>query len=835
MFTKSFVFSKLLEKRIAMRRLVLVTGSVISSILLTAQQPSGGSISIHLVTEQQADFENATVELLRGRDSSLVKIALTDKNGIAEFEHIVFGSYFVKVNMLNYTVQYSPAVTLSAAQPAIQLPRLTLQPKTTAMGGVTVTSRKPFIQKLTDRIVVNVENSIVSAGSSAMDVLERSPGVNIDQNDVISLRGRSGVIIMIDGKPTAMTGADLANYLRGLPSAAIGQIDIITNPSAKYDAAGNSGIIDIRMKKDQRLGLNGTFTAGYGQGVYPKANAGTTFNYRNKQINVFGNYNYAYRVGLNHLVLDRNFYNNGVYNGGDLKDNYSRSPFSSHTARLGMDFFPSAKTIIGFIVNTSFNHFTRDNNNSSIVISPQKQALSTFRSLATNNDHGNNTVANINFKHTFDSTGKEITADIDYGIYNSRSFSRNATSYYKLDGSFLQPDYILDGDQDGNLSFKTAKLDYVYPMRKGAKLEAGFKTSFVKSDNDAKFFDVSSGTPLNDVNKTNHFLYHENNNAGYINFSRDFKKFDIQVGLRGEQTHIKTEQLKGNARFDSSYFQLFPSAFFNYKLKEDQTLGISVSRRIDRPGYSQLNPFLFLIDVTTYATGRPGLLPQLTWSYELSYTLKNLNFTLGYSHTRDNQDIAIARFKDVFPAIPAADNVTVQVPVNLSSSDYYGLTISAPVRVTKWWNMINNGNVYYNHFNGSLGGTTLNNGKPAVDLRANNTFTLQKGWTAELNANFNSGGQAGFMVFDPRWGLAAGVQKIILKSKGTLRFNVTDIFWTNLPKAVITYDNYIEKWHAFRETRVANLTFSYRFGNNKVQAARRRTTASEEERQRAGN
>jgi hypothetical protein len=712
---------------------------------------------------------------------------------------------------------------------------LILIQSTAELANVTVNAKKPFIQRLTDRIVVNVESSIISAGSSAMDVLERSPGVSIDQNDAISLRGRAGVIIMIDGKPTAMTGADLANYLRSLPSSTIERIEIITNPSAKYDAAGNSGIIDIRMKKDQKLGLNGTITAGYGQGIYPKANAGSTFNYRNKKINIFGNYNYAYRVGLNHLILDRNFYEDGVYNGGDLKDNYSKSPFRSNTARLGMDFFPSKKTIIGFVVNGNFNRYKRNNNNSSIVVNSQKQHASTFQSLATNNDRGNNMVANINLKHSFDSTGRELTADVDYGRYSSHSLSRNATAYYNLDGSSMLSDYILDGDQDGELSFKTARIDYVHPLKAKAKLEAGLKTSFVSSDNDAKFFDVSNGTPQNDVNKTNRFIYKENNNAGYLNYRKEFKKFDIQIGLRGEQTNIETEQMIGSVRFDSSYFQLFPSAFFNYKLKEDQTIGISVSRRIDRPGYSQLNPFLFLIDVTTYSTGRPGLLPQLTWSYEMSYMVKSLNFTLGYSHTKNNQNIAIAKFKDVFPGIPSDDNVTVQIPINLESSDYYGLSVSAPVRINKWWNMINNGNIYYNHFNGRLGGTVLNNGRPAADIRSNNSFTLKNGWAAELNLNFSSGGQYGFMVIDPQWGVAAGVQKNILNNKGTLRFNISDIFWTNLPQAVITYDNYIEKWHAYRETRVANLSFSYRFGNNKVQAARRRTTASEEERQRAGN
>ena len=393
-----------------------------------------------------------------------------------------------------------------------------------------------------------------------------------------------------------------------------------------------------------------------------------------------------------------------------------------------------------------------------------------------------------------------------------------------------------DGDQDGQLTLKTAKVDYVHPLKNKAKLEAGGKISFVSSDNDAKFFDVSSGVPVNDVNKTNHFFYKENNNAAYINFSKAYKKFDWQVGLRGEQTNIETQQVNGDVRFDSSYFQLFPSAFFNYHIKEDQTIGVSVSRRIDRPGYSQLNPFLFLIDVTTYATGSPGLLPQLTWSYELNYTLKNLNFTLGYSHTKNNQNIAIARFKDVFPNIPSEENVTVQIPINLESSDYIGLTVAAPVRISKWWNMINNGNLYYNHFNGNLAGSVLNNGQPAFDMSTNNSFTFKKGWTTELNASFNSGGQYGFMVSKPQWGLSTGVQKTVLRSKGTVRFNITDIFWTNRPRATITYPGvYIEKWHAFRESRVATLNFTYRFGNNKVQAARRRTTGSEEERQRAGN
>jgi outer membrane receptor protein involved in Fe transport len=809
------------------------------SVCAMAQQK--GKLSLSVFNEQKSPLENATVELLRSKDSGLVKTAITDKAGLAEFENINFNSYLIRVSSVGMKTAYTNAITLNESQTSIQLPSISLVANAASqMQGVTVTARKPFIQKLTDRIVVNVESSMLNAGSSAIEVLERSPGVTIDQNDAISLRGRAGVIIMIDGKPTPMSGQDLANYLRSLPSSAIERIDIITNPSAKYDAAGNSGIIDIRMKKDQRFGTNGTLTAGYGQGKYPKANAGATLNYRNKKVNLFGNYNYAYRENLNHLIINRNFYDNGVFKGSDDKDNFAWMPFSSNTARAGADFFPSKKTIIGFVVNTTFNRFRRNADITTIVNNTQNQPDFKFISLGTNNDRFKNGVANINFKHTFDSTGKELTADVDYGIFKSSSLTRTASSFYNIDGSPKAEDDILDGDQQGNLQFKTGKVDYVNPMKKGAKLEAGFKTSFVSSDNDAKFWQILPSGPEVDAGKTNRFFYDENNNAGYVNFSKEYKKFNYQVGLRGEQTNLKTRQVQGDRRYKNDYFRLFPSAFFNYKLKEEQTIGLSVSRRIDRPGYSQLNPFLFQIDPSIYGTGNPFLKAQMTWSYEMSYTVKALNFTFGYSHTTDVQTIVLSRIKDVIPDFVIkpgqSENITVQIPVNLSSSDYYGITATAPIKLSKWWNMINNFNLFYNKFNGNLAGSQLDKGAPSANIRTNNTFTFKKGWGAEFNAVLNSAGQYGYMKTKAQWGVSLGGQKTILKGKGTIRANVTDIFWTNLPKATVTYEGrYVENWHAYRETRVANLSFTYRFGNNKVQQARRRTTASEEERQRAGS
>jgi iron complex outermembrane recepter protein len=821
-----------------MRNLTLALLCVLSTVYMYGQQR--GRLSVAVLDEQGLPVENATVELIHGKDSALVKTALTDKDGKAMFESLSPGSYRVRASAVGLTERYTVPFNIDESDRTVELPVIKLVSKAASqMQNVTVSARKPLIQKLNDRIVVNVESSMVNAGSSAIEVLERSPGVTIDQNDNISLRGKAGVIIMIDGKPTPMTGQDLANYLRSLPSSAMERIDIITNPSAKYDAAGNSGIIDIRMKKNHRLGANGTLTAGFGQGVYPKANAGATFNYRNKKVNVFGNYNYGYREGLNHLIINRNFYENGVFKGSDDKDNYAWMPFKSNTARFGADFFPSRKSIIGFVVNGTLNGFQREANITTVVNNELKQPDYKFLSVGTNDDHAKNLVTNLNLKHTFDTTGRELTADIDYGIFRSSSLTRTASSFYNMDGTPKGPDDILDGDQQGDLRFKTGKVDYVNPFGRTAKLETGFKISFVSSDNDAKFWQILPGGPQVDTGKTNRFFYNENNNAAYVNFSKEYKKYNFQLGLRGEQTNLKTRQVQGDKRYKDNYFRLFPSAFFNYKLTQDQTLGVSISRRIDRPGYSQLNPFLFQIDPTIYGTGNPYLKPQMTWSYELSYTVKALNFTLGYSHTTDVQNVVLSKIKDVIPGFVIkpgqSENITVQIPVNLSGSDYFGLTATAPIKVTKWWNMVNNLNLYYNKFVANLGGVPLDKGTPSADVRTNNTFSFNKGWAAELNANLNGGGQYGYMKTKSQWGLSVGGQKTILKGKATVRANITDLFWTNLPHATVTYEGkYVENWHAYRDTRVANLSFTYRFGNSKVQQARRRTTASEEERQRAG-
>jgi outer membrane receptor protein involved in Fe transport len=643
---------------------------------------------------------------------------------------------------------------------------------------------------LQDRIVVNIEGSPLSAGASAIEILERSPGITLDQNDVMSLRGKAGVLVLIDGKPTPMSGADLTAYLRSLPASTLDRIEIITNPSAKYEAAGTAGIIDIRFKKDQRLGTNGTFTAAVGHGVLLKTNTGVTFNHRGKKVNMFGSYNFSYRKDMNDLTQNRNFYKNNKFVGSDRKENYLVNTSTGNNLRLGADYFVNPKTTLGVVVTGNKNQSKPVSDNRSINLNESGQPFSFFTTDVNNKGRSINGMANLNLRHQF-SKDRELTFDVDFGSFRSSALSSILTRFFGTNGASTQPKDLLEGDQTGKLTLKAAKGDYTSRGKGGIKWEVGGRASVVNADNDVQFFNVLSTARKVDSTKTNRFFYEEYNGAGYINAGKQWKKWGVQVGLRGEQTVINTTQAVGKIDWDSSYFQLFPSAFVNYKPTANQTIGVSVSRRIGRPAYGQLNPFLFVSDATAYTTGNPGLLPQLTWSFEANYTYKNLFFVLEYSRTDQPQTLVIAPLLSVLPNFPidarADSNITVERTVNLGRTNHYGLTVSVPVRFAKWWNSFNNANLLYNRFKGNVGGVALDNGMPAIYLRSNHSFNFTKSWSAELNAAFFSGRRSGYAVFRRQGSVAVGVQKNVLKGAGTLRLNVSDIFRTSVLRFTADY------------------------------------------------
>lgn len=793
-------------------------------------QTSGGMIRSKLVDERNEALAGSTVLLLKAKDSALVKTALVMENGNFEFEGIKSGAYLLKISELGKQLYWSNLIQISPDQTVFDLPQIKLlDNKGVNLQEVTIKANKPLIERQLDKIVVNVENLISATGSSAFEVLEQSPGVVIDQNDNISLKGKQGVLVMINGKPSGIAGRDLANYLRGLPANSIQKIELITNPSARYDAAGNAGIINLVMKKDQRIGTNGSLNLSYGQGKYAKTGEGITLNHRNKRINLFGSYNFAYRKAFSHLTLYRKFLAQGELEGVYDQDNYITFPFKNHIGRAGFDYNLSSKTTVGIVVSGVSNRFNTSGDTHTDVL--DKNEIKNSYNLNSNRslDQWYNYSANANLKHNLDSNGREISVDLDYAQFGNNTDQNFSTEFFNLDGSSALPAYILTGDVRGRLNIKSVKADYIHPLKNKARLEAGLKSSLVSADNNLQYFNASNGTAVLDPNQSNHFLYQENINALYINFSKEYKKMNLQFGLRGEQTNTQGNQLTTQQKFDSSYLNLFPSGVVNYKASNKHEWSLSISRRLDRPSYRQLNPFKFFINNSTYSEGNPFLRPQYTYAYELGHTFnQKIITTLSYSLTKANITEVI------FPA-PDLEKITIQTHRNLAQFEFWGLNISAPFPLAKWWNSVNNINIYYGVYTGTLANTNLNNGKLNFNLSTNNSITLSdNGWSAEINGSYRAPELYGFMQVKSTGSLSTGVQKTILNRKGTLRLNVTDILYTQRSRAVTTFRDYEESFKVERESRVATLAFSYRFGNTKVPGARRRTGGAEEEKQRAG-
>ncbi len=782
-----------------------------------------GSISGRVLDTDGQPVTFASVLLRHFSDSSLVKTELTDDKGAYQIASVANGNYLLEVTLLAYRKYLSGKVVVAGNNTA--MPDIALQKSNnTTLKEVAIRAQKPFIEVHPDKLVVNVENSIVDAGGSALDVLQHSPGVTVDQNDNISLKGRSGVNVMINGKIQPISGQELANMLKSMPSNAVESIELITNPSAKYDAAGSAGIINIKLKKDSKSGLNGSVNGTYAQGIYGKANGGFNMNYRNNKFNFFASYNHSEREGFNHLTLQRSFYTNSVFAGAYNQDNNYVYHFHTDIASVGMDYNISSKTTIGFILNGESDFINRTGNNYSIVVdSASQQPSSHFTTQNEAPSFWNSYAANINLRHTFDSSGKVLAVDLDYAGYPSHGTQDYTTIYSTPD-----PEAILHGDQKGITQIRSFKADYTNPFKNNAKLEAGIKTSFVTADNNLRFFDQTDTGYKADISKTDHFIYNETINAGYINVSKDWTKWSTQLGLRAEQTIAKGSDVTTDSSFTRNYLQLFPSFAVQRHVDKNDDLGITLSRRIDRPSYEQLNPFKYYLDPTTYKTGYPYLNPALSYSAELSYTYKQRFITSL------NCVITTNPIVEVIQPSATEDKVTIQTTKNLTTLYYYSASGSYQFQFFKWWSNTTNANVYYSRYTGDIAGTNLNAGKVAFNIYSSNHFILPHNWSAELSGFYQAPEQYGYMQVRQMSMIDIGIQKNLFDKQATIRLNAKDIFWHGYPSAVSYYYDYIESFVARRDTRLVVVSFTYRFGKRTLPQSAKHSGGAEDEKKRVG-
>ncbi len=585
--------------------------------------------------------------------------------------------------------------------------------------------------------------------------------------------------------------------------------------------------INIKLKKDQRMGTNGSFTAAVGQGMKFRTNESLSLNNRNKKLNTFGTYSYSNRMLYNDLDITRRFYSSGAITSGFEQGSIMNFLVNNHTARLGFDYAASPRTMIGVVINGMTNRLNRKMLNDAIQLDQSETAVALLNTSNNSIQDLNHFSPNVNFRHTIDTSGREISVDLDYAGYRTTMDPRLATRFSDPAGAATQNPYYLNGDLLGKLNIYSVKADYTHPFSKKMKMETGFKSSWVNSDNDVVFYEQQNGPPQYDAGKSNHFIYTENINAAYLNLSRNFNKFDVQLGLRTEQTNAKGRQLVNNQQFSNSYINLFPSAFVSYKLSDKNQLGLSVSRRLRRPTYNQLNPFKYYIDPTSYNEGNPYLKPEYSMAYELNYTRNRLNISLSYSRTND------VIMGVIHPVVSGGLSSSVETTINLARFNYYGLSFDAPLKIAKWWNTQTNMVSYYGRYRGFFSQTAVNNGSPVFNINHTESFTFKKGWSAELTTYYRSRETYAYLLSRSIFRMGAGVQKNVFENKGTLRLNVTDIFRTDYPRVTSTFSTYRQYFEAVRDSRIANLSFSYRFGKNTVQASRRRTSGAEEEKGRA--
>lgn len=802
------------------------------SKIMSAQVLSGNVRGTVIDGGDQKVIDAATISLFKAADSTLIKISLADKAGNFLFENIPTGKYYLLATSTGHQQAYSSSLIIDGNNISVNAGKLQLKTNVKTLNAVNVTAaiKKPFIERKIDRTVINVDASITNAGTTALEVLEKSPGVTVDKDGNVSLKGKQGVTIMMDGRPSYLSGQDLTNLLKNMPSSSIEQIEIMTNPSAKYDAAGNSGMINIKTKKNKLKGVNGSVTAGITQGKYTRTNNSINLNYYTGKINLFGNLNYSYWKGYEDLIIHRNFRNAVTKDLETIFDQESKMHHSSsyQNLKVGMDFYANKKTTAGVVLSGFLNPRKNFGLNTTLL----KNADNVVDSIvvADNTDKGklNNVSVNLNLRHVYDTTGKEFTIDVDYLTYDQTKNQFLVNQYLDPEYNVRRPESELKGTLPATINIYSAKTDWTFPLKKSAKIETGLKSSYVTTDNDALYQLNSLSGYVTDEGKTNHFIYKENINAAYINYSRQFKKIGIQAGLRAENTNAKGHQVGNSTRPDSAftkkYLNLFPTAYLSYTLNKKNNLSINYGRRIDRPAYQDLNPFYYFLDEYTYQVGNTLLQPQFTDNIELSHTYNGfLTTTINYSNTKHV-------FTDVLKQI-TSERKTFQTKDNIASKVNYGLSVSANFPIAKFINTNIYTNVVHDMYKGELDGGYLDVKNVTFFANISNELKFKKGWSAELSGFYRTKGIESQIVINPMWRMDAGLQKKILKNKGSLKLSVRDIFASQNFSGYVKYQDIDVFIKNKRDSRAATLTFSYRFGKPLQNQQRRRTgSASDEQR-----
>lgn len=787
-------------------------------------QAQTASIQGQLQDEAGAPVSFANVVLHTAADSSIYKVEVSDETGVFKLQGLNPGQYFLKVSYVGAGDLNVPDINLKEGQ-ALDLEVLKFAPSSIELETATVTAARAMVEIKPDRTVFNVQGTINAVGDDAISLLRKAPGVTVDNNNNISVLGRSGVLLYVDGKRLPIVGDDLVSFLQSLTAEQIDRIDIITNPGARYEAEGNAGIIDIRLKKDKNSGFNGSVTANYNQGRYDGYFGNTSFNYRNKTLNVFAQGGGGSGGGYNDMFFKSN--QNGLF----LDEiNQGRNFYDNYNARVGVDFFLNEKNTIGVLAGIrGFSGNDRNTNRIQIAqaITPTDVDSILVAQNTAESERDQNTF-NINYR--FDNgKGRVINVDLDYGRYENDNQRNQPNRYFDANEEVLLTEVINFFDTPTDIDIYTFKIDFEEKLF-GGNLSFGSKLSRVVSDNTFLFYDVEGGVNMLNNQFSNRFEYTENVYAGYINFARQIsEKWNFSAGLRAEQTDALGDlqaflpELQEDP-VDLNYLSWFPSAGLTWQVAPQHLLALNYGRRINRPDYNVLNPFENRLSELTFEKGNPFLNPEIVNNIELGYTLAyRYNFKLAYSKTTDQ----ITRLIAPDDMDERASFITW---ANLAEQTVYSFNISAPVQVTEKWNAFINFNASHIDNQADYGdGAIVDVQAFSYNIFAQNTIDLPFNFKGEVSGWFSGPGVwGGVFEYNETWSLNLGLQRKFFSDKLNVRMAFNDIFFKTGWNGVSEFNGLVSTGRGNWDSRRFSINLNYSFGNQKIKSRKRKTGLEEE-------
>lgn len=671
-----------------------------------------------------------------------------------------------------------------------------------ALDEIVITKKKALYTQKSDRLVFNVENSIVSEGGTALDVLSRAPGVVVSQDGDLSIRGQQGVAVMINGKLTQLSQKELANYLKATTSSNIKQIEVITNPSSKYDATGKAGIINIILKKTNAAGLKGTVFSSYGKGRKNRTNSGFNLNYNKDKWGVFGNYSYTFRGEEERKEFNQIQFTNETRQEIASKNHQTSitdEPLTSNNFKIGTQYEISPKTNLEVYVDAKIGRYQNTADGTNKVFNTANQPI--FDALTYNNSKEKWFDYTYSFSgvHKFNTEGKNVSFDFEYETSKFRS-----NQFQSADNT--ENAAVVNnrrGFIPSQLKVFTGKVDFVNPFKEKQSIEWGFKVSIKNNDNPSVYEYFENNQWLIDSNSTNHFEYNEQIYAAYANYRYQLEKLNIQAGLRTEYTHINIDQKTINEKHKDDYLKWFPSLSLKYEFTSNHSAHASYSKRINRPSQFDLNPFRFYDDSFNYSQGNPNLIPEITHAVEIGYEWKSNFMASVYFNTTNDV------FTEVYNYNPDT-NTTITTQINADKSYNYGVNITNTSEFYNWWSVNTLLHVFENKFMGNVVNSSTIDPIMTLNLSIQNSFTISDTWKAEGNVQFQSKSNLGVYQRDAFFDFSIGISKQVLAKKGNIKLNFSDVFNTNnfYIKSVVAQTSIDKRYDL--DNCIVTVAFTYR-------------------------